>query len=77
MQKTLKGKIVSVKMNKTVVVEVERKSAHPLYRKLIKTSKKYKVGAGDLSLTVGQNVKIGEIRQVSKDKFFKVLEVLK
>ena len=77
MQKMLKGKIISLKMQKTVVVEVTRKSPHPMYRKLIKISKKFKADTGDLNLSVGDNVKIGEIRPLSKDKKFKVLEVLK
>lgn len=77
MQKTFNGKIVSVKMNKTVVVEVVRRNPHPLYRKLLTKSSKYKVDTGDLSLTVGQNVKIAQNRPISKEKFFKVMEVIK
>jgi len=77
MQKTLNGKIVSIKMQKTAVVEVTRKSPHPLYKKLIKVDKKYKVDTGELVLNVGDRVKIGEVSPISKDKKFKVLEVLK
>ncbi len=77
MQKTFKGKIVSVKMNKTVVVEVVRRNPHPLYRKLLTKSSRYKADSGDLNLAVGQNVKIAQNRPISKGKFFKVLEVIK
>ena len=77
MQKTFVGKIVSVKMNKTVVVEVVRKTPHPLYRKLIKRSGRYMADTGELTLSVGDKVKIAETRPMSKNKFFKVLEVIK
>ncbi|OGH07564.1 MAG: 30S ribosomal protein S17 [Candidatus Levybacteria bacterium RBG_16_35_11] len=77
MQKTLKGKIISLKMQKTAVVEVVRKSPHPMYRKLIKISRKFKADTGSLSLNVGDKVKIGEVRPISKDKKFKILEKLK
>lgn len=77
MQKTLEGKIVSLKMQETAVVVVERKTAHPLYRKLLKRSKKYKVGLNNHTVTVGDRVKIGEVRRISKDKYFQIVEVLK
>ena len=77
MQRTFEGKIVSIKMNRTVAVEVTRQSAHPLYKKLIKRSKKHLADSADLKLEVGQNVRIAEIRPMSKNKFFKVVEVIK
>lgn len=77
MQKTLQGKIVSLKAGSTVIVEVTRKVAHPLYRKLLKRSKKFKVDNNGLTLTLGDTVKIGSIKPMSKSKFFKVLEVIK
>jgi small subunit ribosomal protein S17 len=64
-------------MNKTAVVKVTRRSPHPLYRKLLVRDRNYKADTGDLNLMVGQNVKIGEIKPMSKDKFFKVVEVIK
>jgi small subunit ribosomal protein S17 len=75
--KTLQGKVVSLKMNKTAVVEVSRKISHPLYKKVLKRSKRYKVDIGELILGLGQNVKIAETRPISKDKHFKVTEVIK
>jgi small subunit ribosomal protein S17 len=77
MQKTFNGKVISLKMNKTAVVEVTRRAPHPLYRKLLTRSKNYKADSGDLVLTVGQRVKIAETKPISKGKFFKVLEVIK
>ncbi|OGH10968.1 MAG: 30S ribosomal protein S17 [Candidatus Levybacteria bacterium RIFCSPLOWO2_01_FULL_36_13] len=77
MQKTLIGKIVSLKTEGTAVVEVTRKTAHPLYKKLMKRSKKYKVDTAGMNLELGQRVKVGSIKKMSKDKYFKVITVLK
>lgn len=77
MKKIIEGKIVSLKMNRTAVVEVTWKVAHPLYKKLLKKTKRIKADTGELSLTLGQKVKIVETRPISKEKFFKVLEVIK
>ena len=77
MQKTLNGVIVSNKMTNTVVVEVTRRVAHPLYKKLQKRSKKFKAESNGLTLNVGDKVKIVSIKPMSKDKYFKVLEVIK
>ena len=75
--KTFEGKIVSLKMNKTAVVEVVRRTPHPLYKKLLRRSKKYKADTAGLELVLGQKVKIAETKPMSKGKFFKVLEVIK
>lgn len=77
MQKTFEGKIVSLKMQNTAVVEITRKTPHPFYKKLMKKSKKFQADSTGLSLSLGQNVKIAETRPISKNKFFKVLEVIK
>lgn len=77
MQKTLNGIIISNKMTNTVIVEVTRRVAHPLYKKLIKKSKKFKVDSAGITLNVGDKVKIESIKPISKEKFFKVLEVIK
>ncbi len=73
MAKILQGKVISNKMNGTAIVEVSRRVPHRLYRKIIKTSKKYKVATNGQKLEVGQIVKIVETRPVSKDKHFAVL----
>jgi small subunit ribosomal protein S17 len=77
MQRTFKGKIISLKMDKTAVVNVVRRSPHPLYRKLIVRNTNYKADTAGLTLEVGQSVKIGEVKPISKGKFFKILEVIK
>jgi small subunit ribosomal protein S17 len=77
MVRTFTGIIVSLKMNRTAVVEVTRRTAHPLYKKLLKRSKRIKADTGSLNLVLGQNVRIAETKPMSKEKFFKVLEVIK
>lgn len=74
MAKVLQGIIVAAKMQKTIVVEVTRKTPHPLYKKLIKRSKKFLVDSGEKTYTVGEAVKIIETKPVAKNKYFKVLE---
>jgi len=76
MKKILIGKIVSDKMQKTVVVQIDRKVRHPLYQKLLKKTKKLKADTNGLNLVYGQVVKIEETRPLSKDKYFKVIEIL-
>lgn len=77
MSKIIEGKVVSVKMNGTIVVEVKRKVSHPLYKKLINKSKKYKAAVGNVTVSLKDKVKIVESRPLSKDTHFKVLEVVK
>ena len=76
MKKILIGKIVSDKMQKTVVVQIDRKVRHPLYQKLVKKTKKLKADTNNLNLVYGQIVKIEQTRPISKDKYFKVIEVI-
>ncbi len=74
MKKTLEGKVVSAKMQKTVVVEIERKFRHPAYRKVITRHKKYKAHNENQKLNVGDIVSIEETRPISKEVHFIVLE---
>jgi small subunit ribosomal protein S17 len=76
MHKTLKGVVVSTKMTGTAVVEVSWRTPHPVYGKLLKRSKKYKVDPNNMTMSVGDTVKIEEMRKVAKGKYFKVVEVL-
>jgi small subunit ribosomal protein S17 len=69
-QKTLRGTVVSDKMDKTVVVSVERYVKHPKYKKFQKSSKRYKVHDAENSAKVGDQVVIRECRPLSKDKTF-------
>ena len=77
MAKSLVGEVVSTKMQKTVVVKVERKIKHPFYRKIITRHKKYKVHNEDLELKQGDMVVIKETRPFSKEKHFIVTEKVK
>lgn len=77
MAKSLIGEVVSTKMQKTVVVKVERKIKHPFYRKIITRHKKYKVHNEDLELKQGDMVVIKETRPLSKEKHFIVTEKVK
>ncbi len=72
-KKTLKGTVVSDKMDKTVVVAVTRFVMHPKYKKYVKISKKYKVHDPENSRKVGEKVTIEETRPISKDKHFKLV----
>lgn len=77
MRKKLIGQVVSTKMQKTVVVRVERKFIHPLYKKVVKRHKKYKAHNDRFDLKEGDIVKIEESRPISKDKHFRVIEKVK
>ena len=70
---TLRGVVVSDKMQKTIVVSVSRFIKHPLYGKFYKVSKKYKVHDEENKHKVGEHVEIVETRPMSKDKHFKVI----
>lgn len=73
MAKILQGKIVSIKMANTVVVQVTRLVPHPIYKKIMRKSKKYKVDTNGVKAELGQVVKIVETRPMSKEKYFKIL----
>ncbi len=74
--KLLTGTVVSDKMNKTAVVLFERKVKHPKYGKYIKKSTKYKIHDEDNKCRLGDIVTITEVRPISKDKSWKLVEVL-
>lgn len=73
-RKTLVGKVVSDKMDKTIVVSVTRFEKHPKYKKYMKISKKYKAHDEEGVAKVGDNVTIEETRPISKDKHFKLVD---
>ncbi|HXF62032.1 MAG TPA: 30S ribosomal protein S17 [Caldilineaceae bacterium] len=75
-RKRLVGTVTSDKMDKTVVVTVERTTRHPLYGKVVKVSKKYKAHDENNEAKVGDVVRICECRPISKDKSFFVEEIL-
>jgi small subunit ribosomal protein S17 len=72
-KRILEGTVVSTKMDKTIVVEVERKFMHPLYKKFIRTTKKYHAHNENSSIKEGDIVKIRETKPISKTKTWEVL----
>lgn len=74
--KTFQGQVVSDKMDKTVVVLVEYRIMHPLYKKYVKRSEKFKAHDENNNCKMGDMVKIESCRPVSKDKKWKVVEIL-
>jgi len=72
-KKRLKGKVISTKMKKTVVVEVERIKAHPKYKRRYKVHKKYKAHDEKEICKVGDLVIIEECRPISKEKRWRVI----
>ncbi len=75
-RKVREGLVVSDKMDKTVVVAVETRKIHPLYKKAVKVTKKYKAHDVDNTCKVGDKVKISETRPLSREKRWRVLEIL-
>lgn len=75
-RKTLVGQVTSNKMDKTVVVTVQRVTQHPLYGKVIRLHKKYKAHDENNEVRVGDTVRICECRPISKDKSYYVQEIL-
>jgi small subunit ribosomal protein S17 len=76
-RKVLLGIVVSDKMEKTAVVTVERTVQHPIYGKTVKKSKKYKVHDEENVCGIGDQVKLIECRPISKDKCWRLLEVVR
>ena len=72
-RKELFGKVVSDKMDKTIVVLVETYKNHPLYGKRVKYSKKFKAHDENNTAKIGDKVKIMETRPLSKDKRFRLV----
>lgn len=70
------GLVVSDKMDKTAVVSVERTTRHPLYGKIVRVTKKYKVHDPENACSIGDKVKIMETRPLSKDKRWRLVEIL-
>jgi small subunit ribosomal protein S17 len=76
-KKIYTGKVISNRMDKTIVVSVERLTQHPFYRKTIKKITKFKAHDEENKCSIGDKVSIIESRPLSKDKRWRVLEVLK
>ena len=76
LRKTRVGKVVSDKMDKTVVVAIEDNVKHPLYKKIIKNTISLKAHDENNSCGVGDRVLIMETRPLSKDKRWRVAEII-
>lgn len=77
LRKNRVGIVVSDKMDKTIVVAIEQRVKHPLYKKIVKRTKKFKVHDENTVAGVGDKVLIAETRHLSKDKCWRLVEVIK
>ncbi|MDD3364294.1 MAG: 30S ribosomal protein S17 [Syntrophomonas sp.] len=75
-RKNMIGKVTSDKMDKTIAIRVETVKQHPLYKKTIKTSKKYKAHDENNEAKTGDIVKIMETRPLSKEKRWTLIEIV-
>jgi len=75
-RRTQIGLVVSDKMQKTVVVEVVRRGRHPLYRKIVRKNRRFKAHDEQGEAHVGDRVLISETRPLSRDKRWRVVQVL-
>jgi len=75
-KKTMTGVVVSNKMDKTVVVKVERRFSHPVFKKVVKTTKKYKVHDEKNECLEGDFIRIHETRPLSKEKRWRLLVII-
>ncbi|MBI4432713.1 MAG: 30S ribosomal protein S17 [Candidatus Omnitrophica bacterium] len=76
LRKERMGVVTSDKMQKTIVVQVKRKTRHPLYGKVIEKAKKFKVHDEKNEAKIGDTVKITETRPLSKDKRWRLVAVV-
>ena len=76
MRKSAVGKVVSDKMDKTIVVAIEDSVKHPLYKKIIKRTVKFKAHDEKNECKAGDRVRIMETRPLSKDKRWRVAEII-
>lgn len=76
-RKVLEGRVVSDKMQKTVVVAVETTTRHPLYNKVLRRTKKYMAHDEEEACHLGDLVRIEECRPMSRRKRWKVIEVVR
>ena len=76
LRKTMVGTVVSDKMDKTIVVAVETRVKHPIYKKTVKRTYKLKAHDEENSCKVGDTVKVMETRPLSKDKRWRLVEIV-
>ena len=76
LRKTRTGKVVSNKMDKTIVVAVEDNVKHPLYKKIVKRTYKLKAHDEENACGIGDKVKVMETRPLSKDKRWRLVKIV-
>ena len=76
LRKTRVGKVISDKMDKTIVVAVEDHVKHPLYKKIVKRTYKLKAHDENNECGIGDTVRVMETRPLSKDKRWRVVEIV-
>ena len=76
LRKTRVGKVVSDKMDKTIVVAIEDHVKHPLYGKIVKRTYKLKAHDEENTCNIGDTVKVMETRPLSKDKRWRLVEIV-
>ncbi len=76
LRQCVNGTVISNKMNKTVVVEVLRKVAHPLYKKQVNRKSRFKAHDEENTCKIGDEVALMQTRPISKEKCWRVVEIL-
>lgn len=76
LRKTRTGKVTSDKMDKTIVVSIEERVKHPLYGKVVKRTYKLKAHDEENTCHIGDTVKVMETRPLSKDKRWRLVEIV-
>ena len=76
LRKTRTGKVISDKMDKTIVVAIEEHVKHPLYKKIVKDTYKLKAHDENNECRIGDTVKVMETRPLSKDKRWRLVEII-
>ena len=76
LRKSRVGKVVSDKMDKTIVVAIEDNVKHPLYKKIVKRTYKLKAHDENNECNIGDRVKVMETRPLSKDKRWRLVEII-
>lgn len=76
LRKTRTGKVTSNKMDKTIVVAIENHVKHPLYNKIVKRTYKLKAHDENNECNIGDTVKVMETRPLSKDKRWRLVEII-
>ena len=76
LRKTRTGKVLSNKMDKTIVVGIENHVKHPLYKKIVKKTYKLKAHDENNECNIGDTVKVMETKPISKDKRWRLVEVV-